>query len=105
LNRSWTEIGARYENINRYALSSKEYSAIRVAGDDVHEVEATMLRENIGAVNVAAPGLKHDQGVRVAVALLEALRHDKKTTELKKEYEDRMIRAAIETLRLTEAMA
>jgi DNA repair exonuclease SbcCD nuclease subunit len=97
--------GARYVNINRYALSSKEYVAIRVAGDDVHEVEATMLRENIGAVSVAAPGLKGDQGVRTAVALLEALRHDKKTAELKKAYDDRMVHAAVETLRLTEAMA
>ena len=97
--------GARYVNINRYALSSKEYAAIRVAGEDVHEVEATMLRENIGAVNVAAPGLKGDQGVRIAVALLEALRHDKKPAELKKAYDDRMVRAAAETLRIAEVMA
>lgn len=96
--------GAIYANINRYALSSKEYTAIRVEGRDIHEVEEKLLRENIGAIRVSESGLKGEKGVRVAVDLLDVLRHGKKIIEKKKEYDDRKIREALETLRLTEAM-
>ena len=96
--------GAIYANINRYALSLKEYTAIRVEGRDIHEVEENLLRENIRAVNVFEPKLRGDRGIHVAVNLLEALRHDKTTTEKKKEYDDRMVKQAIELLRLTEAL-
>lgn len=96
--------GAIYANINRYALSSKEYSSIRVEGKDVHEVETKLLRENIGAIKVTEPMLKGENGISLAVDLLGVLRHDKKTTEEKKDYNERMMRESLETLDLTEAM-
>jgi hypothetical protein len=96
--------GAIYANINRYALSSKEYKAIRVEGRDIHEVEENLLRENIGAVKVSEPGLKGEKGIQVAVDLLGALRHDKKTMEKKKEYDERMVKRAIEKLKLKETI-
>lgn len=98
------ENGATYTNINRYALSSKEYQAIRVEGRDVYEVEEKLLRDNIGTVKVSEPGLKGEKGVLIAENLLEALRHDRKSTEKKKEYNDRVVSKAIEKLRLVEAM-
>jgi hypothetical protein len=96
--------GAIYANINRYALSSKEYTGIRAEGRDIREVENNLLRENIGAVKVSETGLQGDKGVHVAVELLDALRHDKKSTEQKKEYDARMVQDALERLRLVEAM-
>lgn len=96
--------GAIYANINRYGLSSKEYTGIRVEGRDIQEVEEKLLRDNIGAVKVSQLGLRGAKGVRVAIDLLEALRQDKKTTEKKKEYVDRMVGEAVGKLRLNEAM-
>jgi len=96
--------GAIYANINRYALSSKEYTGIKVEGKDTHEVETKILRENIGVIKVTEPRLKGEKGVGLAVDLLSVLRHEKKTTEERKDYNERMIRASLETLDLTEAM-
>ena len=96
--------GAIYANINRYALSSKEYKAIRVEGRDIHEVEERLLRENIEAIKVADPGLRGEKGIQVAVDLLGVLRHEKKNREKKKEYDNRMVNQAIENLSLSETM-
>jgi exonuclease SbcD len=96
--------GAIYANINRYALSSKEYTGIRVEGKDVYEVESKLLKENIDAIKVTEPRLKGEKGVNMAIDLLGVLRHDKKTTEEKKDYDERMMRESLETLDLTEAM-
>lgn len=96
--------GAIYANINRYALSSKEYKAIQVEGEDIHEVEEKLLEENIGAVKVSEPGLKGKNGVQLAVGLLRVLRRDKKSIEKKKDYNERVVREAIEKIGLTEAM-
>jgi hypothetical protein len=96
--------GAIYANINRNALSSKEYSGIRVEGKDVHEIEINLLRENIGNVKVKEPKLKGEKGTNLAVNLLNVLIQDKKTTEERKDYVERMMVMSLKTLGLTEAM-
>ncbi len=96
--------GAVYANINRYALSSREYSGIKVEGRDISEVENKLLGENIGAVKVSDPALKGQKGVSNAIGLLGVLRHDKKVAEKKKDYDERMMQEALETMKLKEAL-
>jgi len=96
--------GAIYASINKYALTSKEYTGIRVEGRDIREVERKLLRENIGEVKVSDSNLKGEQGFQIAVNLLECLRHEKKPNEKVRDYDDRMAREAIQTLGLGEAM-
>jgi exonuclease SbcD len=96
--------GAIYTSINRYALTSKEYTGIRVEGRDIREIEQKFLRENIGEVKVSDSNLVGEEGFQTAVNLLDRLRHEKKPNEKVKDYDDRMIREAIQTLELEEAM-
>ena len=95
---------AIYASINRYALTSKEYRGIRGEGRDIREVETKLLRENIGEVKVSNSNLVGEEGFQTAVNLLDHLRHEKKSNEKVRDYDDRMIGEAIQTLRLEEVM-
>ena len=94
------ERGAICVFLNRHGLASREYAAIKVAGDDPSVIESKLFGENIGTVRVAEEGLKGDKGVSVAIELLKALRQEQKGNELKAEYLERMVENGIETLRL-----
>jgi DNA repair exonuclease SbcCD nuclease subunit len=96
--------GAKYADINRSMLSSKEYEGVRVQGRDIKEVENRLLRENIGSVKVSIPQLKGEEGVKIATSLLESLRNKIKSNEKKREYEDRITKDSLQTLKLKEMM-
>jgi exonuclease SbcD len=76
--------------VNRYGLTSKEYSAVRVAGEDASAIEARLLKENIGAVKVSVEELKAERGAKLAEDLLKILRQGQKVNETKKDYEERV---------------
>jgi hypothetical protein len=76
--------------INRYGLTSKEYAAVKVAGEDSSAIEARLLRENIGAIKVSVEELKADRGAKLAEDLLKILRQGQKVNETKKDYEERV---------------
>jgi exonuclease SbcD len=86
--------------INRYGLTSREYAAVRVAGEDSQAIETRLLRENIGAVKVSVEELKHERGARLAEDLLKILRQAQKINETKKDYEERVQKHAWQTLGL-----
>ena len=86
--------------VNRFGLTSKEYEAVRVAGEDASAIENRLLRENIGAVKVSIEELKEDKGAKLAQDLLRALRQTQKVNETKKNYEERVQKHAWETLGL-----
>lgn len=92
--------GALNVIINRYGLTSKEYEAVRVAGEDSSAIETRLLRENIGAVKVSIQELKGDNGAKLAQDLLKVLRQLQKVNETKRDYEERMQKQAWETLGL-----
>jgi DNA repair exonuclease SbcCD nuclease subunit len=94
------ENGALDVIINRYGLTSKEYAAVRVAGEDPSAIEARLLRENIGAVKVSVEELKADRGAKLAEDLLKILRQGQKVNETKKDYEERVQKHALQTLGL-----
>lgn len=97
-----TENGAVHVNINRFSLSSKDYTSFKVMGEDVHEIEEKLLKENIGTVKVLTEALKGEKGVHLATELLTCLRQGQKANESKKDYEERIIERAFEVLKLRE---
>ena len=102
MRRTLTEKGALHVNVNRFGLTSKEYTSLKVMGQDVHEIENKLLKESIGSVKVKTANLKGNKGVKLASELLNALRHPQKPNETKRDYEERILRRAIEVLKLTE---
>jgi len=96
--------GALHVTVNHFGLTSKEYADIKIAGQDVHEVEARLFEESIGAVKVTQPKLKGKCGVQLSIELLKVLRQEQKVNELKKDYEARVVRSGLETLQLGEAI-
>jgi hypothetical protein len=86
--------------VNRYGLSSKDYVAVTVKGEDVAAVESRLLRENIGAVKVSVEELKGDKGAKLAEELLKVLRQGQRVNETKKDYEERVQKHALASLGL-----
>lgn len=86
--------------INRYGLTSKEYAAVKVAGEDSSAIETRLLRENIGAIKVSIEELKADSGAKLAEDLLRILRQGQKVNETKKDYEERVQKHAWDMLGL-----
>jgi hypothetical protein len=86
--------------VNRYGLSSKDYSPVTVMGEDIPAVESRLLRENIGAVKVSVEELKADKGAKLALELLKVLRQEQRVNETKKDYEERVQKHAWASLGL-----
>jgi len=97
------ENGALHVIVNRYGLTSKEYAAVRVMGEDIPTIETRLLRENIGAVKVSSEELKGENGSRLALDILKVLRQEQKLNESKKDYLERIQKMALEVLGLEEA--
>jgi hypothetical protein len=94
------ENGALDVIINRYGLSSRDYSSVRAMGEDIPTIENRLLRENIGAVKVSLEELKADKGAKLAQDLLKVLRQEQKLNETKKGYMERIQKHALNTLGL-----
>ena len=86
--------------VNRYGLSSKDYTPVAVMDEDVPAVESRLLRENIGAVKVSVEELKADKGAKLAEDLLKILRQEQRVNETKKDYEERVQKHAWASLGL-----
>jgi len=102
LKERLVERGAISVYVNKYGLRSKEFAAIRAAGEDVETIENRLLKENIGTVRVSDDGLKGEDGTKLAVSLLKVLRRPAKAGESRQNYEERMRDQGIETLGLKE---
>jgi hypothetical protein len=96
--------GALHVNINRFGLSSKEYTSLKVMGEDVREIECKLLKQSIGSVKVSTEALKGEKGAQLATELLNSLRQAQKPNESKKDYEARILERALEVLKLREVL-
>jgi len=97
--------GAIYVDINKHGITSKEFEAVKVAGEDVPAIESKLLLENIGAVNVSIGDLKGDKGAKLAEQLLKTLRVDIMDEENKTDYASRILDQAIIDLKLKEVFS
>lgn len=96
------ESGAIYIYLNRHGLTSKEYAAVKVMGEDIATIERKLFTENVGSIKVSNGSLKGEKGALLAIELLKMLRQETKLNESKKDYEARMLEHGIETLQLSE---
>ncbi len=99
-----TERGALYVYVNRHALTSKEYTQIKFAGEDTSTIEAKSFKERIGDVKVAQRSLRGERGVALAQELLKVLRQDARVDESKKAYLDRLVKDSVHVLGLKETI-
>ena len=104
LRRMLLEKDAIHVYVNRFGLSSKEYTGVKEAEEDIGTKEGRLLKDNIGSVKVSNNALKDDQGIRLAHEILRVVRQGQKMEEAKKDYEARVLEEAINTLQLKEAM-
>ncbi len=98
------EKGALYVYLNRYGLTSKDYSTIQVEGNDVSTIEKEMFKENIGAIKISQKHLKGDAGSKLALDLLEVLRQEVKVGESKREYLEKIQHNGRSILELNEIL-
>jgi len=96
--------GATFVSINRYGLTSKEYTAIKATGEDAQTIENRLFQENLGAVKVTNERLKGQEGAKLAEGLLRTLRQEQKLNETKKDYSDRIIGQALHVIGLKEEL-
>jgi hypothetical protein len=105
LRQNLVERGAISVYVNRHGLTSKEFAAIRAAGEDAEAIESRLLSENIGTVKVSDDSLKGDVGMKLAMTLLKVLRRPAKAGESKQNYDENMKEQGIETLGLKEVFS
>ncbi|MEM2145070.1 MAG: DNA repair exonuclease [Candidatus Jordarchaeaceae archaeon] len=96
--------GALYVSVNRHSLTTKEYGGVQTMSEDISEVERKLLKEDIGTVKLSEPSLKGEEGAKLAFGLLTLLRQRQKVGETKKDYENRLLKQAIDFLKLEEAL-
>lgn len=95
--------GAQYVSINRHGLTTRDYETVRPMGEDIGEIERNIFKENIGAVKVSVESLRGETGAKIAAELLTVLRQNQKVGETKKDYEGRVLKQAVNLLKLEEA--
>ena len=96
--------GAIHIELNRHGITSKEYQAITLSGENVGEMENNLLKENIGSTRTNEPKLKGEQGLELSKELLRVLRAEPQSGEGKRDYESKMRSQGIGTLGLREAL-
>jgi DNA repair protein SbcD/Mre11 len=88
---------------NYHKLTSKEYTSIKVAGEDIHEIEERLFKENLGTVRVSDPKLKGEPGIKLSLDVLRVLTQGKPEGEAKASYEGRIATETIDALGIKEA--
>ena len=105
LKNTLKDRGALEVFINHTKLASKDYTAVRVAGGDVHDIEEALFREKLGTINVLNPRLKGEAGVRLSKDTLKVWTQPRLENEEKGTYDRRIAEETLETLRLEEAFS
>ena len=102
LKRILKDSGAAEVLLNYQQLTSKEYTAIKVAGEDVKDIEDSLFKENIGTVRVSNSKLKGQPGIDLSREILKVWKQPRPDNEAKSTYEERITSESIETLGIGE---
>ena len=103
MKRLLKQKGALEVFINYQKLTSKEYTDVKVAGEDIYQIEERLFKENIGTVKVSDPKLKGESGIKLSRDILNVLKHPRIENEAKNTYEERITTETIDGLRIREA--
>jgi hypothetical protein len=98
------EKGATHVYLNHYSLTSREFESLKVAGEEIGEIENKLLRESIKNIKVSIEVLEGEMGASLAIELLKVLRQIQKPNEKNADYEDRIAREGFEVLKLERVM-
>ena len=104
IRRQLLTAGAIHVEVNRHGVTSKEYQVITISGENVGEIEANLLKENIGSVKTSQPKLKGEEGLQLSKELLRMLRTESQLGEGKRDYETRVTTQGAEALGLREEL-
>ncbi len=77
---------------------------LKATGEDAQTIENRLFQENIAAVKVTNDRLKGKEGTKLAEGLLRTLRQEQKLNETKKDYSERIIGQALQTIDLKEEL-
>jgi len=84
--------------LNYQQLSSKEYTAIKVVGEDIKDIEESLFKENIGTVRVSNPKLKGQPGIKLSQDVVGIWKRPKAENEVKASYDQRITSETIDTM-------
>lgn len=96
--------GAIAVYVNRNALTSREQTSVKVAGEDAAAIERNLLAGNAMRLNLSTRELVGANGAERAKELLRLLRQGQKPNELKKDYSKRMVEAGAQAILAKELL-
>ncbi len=96
--------GAVWVYVNRYGLTSKEQTQVKVLGEDAGAIERNLFKENVSKLRLATKQLTGESGVMHATELLRLLRQGQKPNELKRDYSKRVLQAGAQALLAEELL-
>jgi len=100
LKREISSKGAISVYINRNQLSSKEEKSMMVYGESAAEIENSIFEKFSAEFGTKTKLLKGRKGVELSKKLLDTLKSEMKGNEKKKDYEERIMEAALKTLEM-----
>ena len=99
-----TARGAIWVYVNRYGLTSRELTQVKVLGEDAATIEKNLFKDNVAKLKLSAHELTGEGGVMRAQELLRLLRQGQKSNEMKKDYAKRVIDAGAQALLAKELL-
>ena len=96
--------GAVWVYVNRYGLTSREQTQVRVAGEDAAAIERNLFKENAAKLKLSTKELTGDNGAEHAVELLRLLRQGQKSNEMKKDYSKKVVEAGAQAILAKELL-
>ena len=99
-----TARGALWVYVNRYGLTSKELTQVKVLGEDAATIERNLFKDNVAKLKLSAHELTGESGAMRAQELLRLLRQGQKSNEMKKDYAKRVLDAGAQALLAKELL-
>ncbi len=90
--------GAIHVGISHYSFHSKEFEAVTYKGEEDSEIERNLFKENISNVDVLDDDLNDENGVELAVNLMNVLKESQKVNEKKANYSSRILKDSLNIL-------
>lgn len=90
--------GAIHAGISHYSFRSKEFEAVTYKGEEDSEIERNLFKDNISNVDVLDDDLNDENGVELAVNLMNILKESQKVNEKKANYSSRILKDSLNIL-------
>ncbi len=90
--------GAIHVGISHFSFRSKEFEAVTYKGEEDSEIERNLFKENISNVDVIDDDLNDENGVELAVNLMNILKESQKVNEKKSNYSSRILKDSLNIL-------